>query len=88
MLKRITLIGRLAPISSENFQTLIVVFWKNIRLFYLNNGIKKLDNFQVDNIIQQSVSEVLYSVLHEPFVNMHPGSYKQPSCIAPTCQSS
>ena len=31
----------------------------NIRLFCLNNGIKKLENFQVGNIIQPSVSEVL-----------------------------
>ena len=46
---------------------------RNIRLFCLNNGIKKLENFQVGNIIQQSVSEVLYSMnnyQHEPFVNM------------------
>ena len=49
----------------------------NIRLFCLNNGIKKLDNFQVGNIIQPSVSDVLYSMnnhLHEPFVNMQPRS--------------
>ena len=29
-----------------------------IRLFCLKNGIKKLGNFQADNIIQQSISEV------------------------------
>ena len=32
---------------------------RSIRLFCLNNGITKLDNFQVDNIIQHSISEVL-----------------------------
>ena len=46
---------------------------KNIRLFCLNNDMKKLENFQVGNINQQSVSEVLYNMnnyQHEPFVNM------------------
>ena len=50
---------------------------RNIRLFCLKNGIKRLNNFQVDNIIQQSISEVLYGMnnyLHEPFVNMQPRS--------------
>ena len=46
---------------------------RNFCLFCLNNGIKKLDSFQVDNIIQQSIGKVLYSMsnyLHESFVNM------------------
>ena len=50
---------------------------RNIRLFCLKNGIKKLDNFQVDNSIQQSISEVLYNMnnyLDEPFVHMLPRS--------------
>ena len=50
---------------------------RNIRLFCLKNGIKKLGNFQVDNIIQQSISEILYNMnnnLDEQFVNMQPRS--------------
>ena len=31
---------------------------RNIRLFCSTHGIKKMDNFQVDAIIQQSVREV------------------------------
>ncbi len=32
---------------------------RNIRLFCSRHGIRKLDNFEVDNIIQQSINEVL-----------------------------
>jgi hypothetical protein len=35
---------------------------RNIRLFCSKRGIRKLDNFEVDTIIQQSISEVLCAV--------------------------
>ncbi|CAB3980116.1 Hypothetical predicted protein [Paramuricea clavata] len=35
---------------------------RNIRLFCLKRGIRKVDNFEVDTIIQQSISEVLCAV--------------------------
>ena len=37
---------------------------RNIRLFCSKHGIKKLDNFHVDTIIQPSISEVLFAVYY------------------------